>query len=184
MFIQTETTPNPNTIKFLPGCTVASTVQSFTTFDEEKNPTLVNKLFLIGQIQEVFLGEDFISVTKTNHISWDLLKAEILTTITEHFTSDDNPVNIEEADDSEEEFDPKDHEIVAQIKEILYMKVRPAVRQDGGNIIFHGYSNGVVKLKLQGACSGCPSAAITLKDGIENMLQYYIPEVETVEEVE
>jgi Fe-S cluster biogenesis protein NfuA len=181
MFIQTETTPNPATLKFIPGEPVMGQgTANFTSKDEAVKSPLAKILFQINGVEAVFFGSDFVSVTKSSEKQWDLLKTEILTTIMEHYVSG-RPImqeNIDSAvDDSEED------ELVKQIKEIIETRVRPAVAQDGGDIIFHSFEDGVVKLEMHGACSGCPSSTVTLKNGIENMLKHYVPEVESVESV-
>ncbi len=175
MFIQTEQTPNPATLKFLPGCSVmdAGTADFPTAVEAARSP-LAQRLFEIEGVSGVFLGSDFITVTKEADRDWYLLKPAILGVIMEHFTSG-RPVILEAAE--EEQPAEEDDEIVAQIKELLDTRVRPAVAQDGGDIIFHGFEDGVVYLHMQGACSGCPSSTATLKAGIENMLRHYIPEV-------
>lgn len=183
MFIQTETTPNPLTLKFIPGTEVLEKgTAQFNNKDQAKVSPMASAIFNISGVDSVFLGSDFISVTKKEEKSWDSLKTEVLTTIMEQYISgkpviNDNVETVKKADSSE------DSEIVAQIKEIIETRVRPAVAQDGGDIIFHSFENGIVKLELHGACSGCPSSTVTLKNGIENMLKHYVPEVESVEQV-
>lgn len=185
MFIQTELTPNPSTIKFIPGeAVLAEGTRQINSVEEAVISPLAQALFAIDGVKAVFLAPDFISVTKNDAIEWSLLKAEVLTTITDHYVTG-KPIIVEEgagstsSQDAEIDEDP----ISAQIREIIDTRVRPAVAQDGGDIIFHGFENGVVKLEMHGACSGCPSSTITLKNGIENMLKHYIPEVESVEQV-
>ena len=183
MFIQTEATPNPSTLKFLPGQDVlGDKTANFTKAEDAESSPLAKVLFEIDNVDSVFLGSDFISVTKSENSGWDLLKTEILTTIMEHFVSG-KPVLIEDGQKVEEAPAEEDSEIVSQIKELIETRVRPSVAQDGGDIIFHGFENGVVKLEMHGACAGCPSSTITLKNGIENMLKHYVPEVESVEQV-
>ena len=182
MFIQTETTPNPATLKFLPGCTVME--EGTANFAEKaaagRSP-LATSLFEVEGVTGVFFGHDFITVTKGEDKDWDTLKPRILGGIMEHFTQG-KPV-ITEAAPEEAEATGDDTEIVAQIKELLETRVRPAVAQDGGDIIYHGFEEGIVYLQMQGACSGCPSSTATLKHGIENMLRYYVPEVKEVQAV-
>ena len=178
MFIQTEQTPNPATLKFIPGETVLDegTADFKTAGAAEKSP-LASRLFQIDGISGVFFGSDFITVTKLDDEDWQVLKPQILGVVMEHYTSG-RPILLEDAtaeDDGED-----DDEIVAQIKELLDTRVRPAVAQDGGDIIFEKFEEGVVYLHMQGACAGCPSSTATLKHGIENMLRYYVPEVEEV----
>jgi len=186
MFIQTETTPNPHTMKFLPGVAVMEKgTATFINSEQAKKSALAEALFSIKNIEGVFFGSDFITVTREPNANWSTLKAPILTTIMEHFIS--GAALLREG--SEKEISPSssasgdDNDIVAQIKELIDSRVRPAVAEDGGDIIFHSFDNGIVKLELHGACSGCPSSTMTLKNGIENLLRHYIPEVESVEAV-
>src|SRR3954451_1591298 len=179
MFIQTEQTPNPATLKFLPGRAV---MESGTANFPERGAAaarspLAERLFQLPEVAGVFLGADFIAVTKTEDNDWRQLKPAVLAAIMEHFTAG-RPVvigtpQVEDAVSSSEE----DDEIVAQIKELLETRVRPAVAMDGGDITFEDFEDGIVYLHMQGACSGCPSSTATLKAGIENMLRHYIPEV-------
>lgn len=185
MFIQTEQTPNPATLKFLPGRPVmTSGTANFTTAEAARISPLAERLFALPEVTGVFLGTDFITVTKAGDGDWYQLKPAILAVIMEHFTAG-RPVLVAGAMESaaagtsEEDED----EVVAQIKELLETRVRPAVAQDGGDIIFHDFENGVVYLHMQGSCSGCPSSTATLKAGIENMLRHYIPEVVEVRAV-
>ena len=180
MFIQTEETPNPNTLKFFPGADVCPDKTVFiTNFEEAQKYQLASILFEIQDIKTIMLGNDFISITKEENEDWEILKPQIFSVIVDYFVSGKTIENTNEEDDDEE---PSD-QISKDIKKIIDEKVRPAVMQDGGNVIFKKFEDGVVYLKLQGACSGCPSAEITLKDGIENMLQYYFSEVQKVEQV-
>ncbi len=179
MFIQTEQTPNPATLKFIPGEIVLSegTADFKTASAAEKSP-MASRLFGIDGVSGVFLGSDFITVTKLEDEDWQVLKPQVLGVVMEHYTSG-RPMLL--ADDSAPEGDgEEDDEIVTQIKELLDTRVRPAVAQDGGDIIFERFEDGVVYLHMQGACAGCPSSTATLKHGIENMLRYYVPEVEEV----
>lgn len=184
MFIQTEQTPNPNTLKFLPGQDVLGEGKTafFTDKENAAESPLAGALFVLADIRAVFFGSDFITVTKTEAASWDVLKPQILTTVMEHYQSG-LPLMREAKAKSEDAatYSAEDAEIVEQIKELLETRVRPAVAQDGGDIIFHSYEAGIVKLEMHGACSGCPSSTATLKSGIENMLKHYIPEVIAVE---
>lgn len=186
MFIQTEATPNPNTLKFLPGQDVLGDKTAFfTSKDNAAESPLALALFELPDIRAIFYGSDFITVTKTEASSWEVLKAQILTTIMEHYQSG-NPLMLAAGAPkaaSEKTYDAEEQEIVDQIKELLETRVRPAVAQDGGDIIFHSYGEGIVKLEMHGACSGCPSSTATLKSGIENMLKHYVPEVIAVEAV-
>jgi Fe-S cluster biogenesis protein NfuA len=182
MFIQTEQTPNPATLKFLPGCTVMTTgTANFTDPQAAARSPLAERLFTIPEVGGVFLGGDFITVTKAGESDWFQLKPAVLAAIMEHFTAGLPVINSspETAATSEVE----DDEIVSQIKELLETRVRPAVAQDGGDIIFEDFTDGVVYLHMQGSCSGCPSSTATLKAGIENMLRHYIPEVVEVRAV-
>ncbi|MGB8274630.1 MAG: NifU family protein [Alphaproteobacteria bacterium] len=185
MFIQTEQTPNPATLKFLPGQTVmASGTADFRNPEQAVRSPIAKRLFEVDGIAGVFLGADFITVTKTPDKEWYLLKPAVLGAIMEHFTTGE-PMVLGEAGQSgvAAEAHEDEDEIVAQIKELLDTRVRPAVAQDGGDIIFQGFENGVVYLHMQGSCSGCPSSTATLKAGIENMLRHYIPEVTEVRAV-
>lgn len=186
MFIQTEPTPNPNTMKFLPGQPVLGDKTAFFTDSENaKQSPLASALFVLRDIRAVFFGSDFITVTKKEESSWDVLKPQILTTVMEHYQSG-LPI-LRAAAESEKKaggpivYSADEQEIVDQIIELIETRVRPAVAQDGGDIIFHSFKEGIVKLEMRGACSGCPSSTATLKSGIENMLKHYIPEVLAVE---
>jgi len=185
MFIQTEQTPNPATLKFLPGREVlGAATADFRDADAASASPLAERLFRIDGVTGVFLGSDFITVTKAQDREWYLLKPAILGVIMEHFTAG-RPVMSTEGGTSapEEGVSEEDSEVVAQIKELLDTRVRPAVAQDGGDIVFRGYDHGVVYLVMHGACAGCPSSTATLKMGIENMLRHYIPEVTEVRAV-
>lgn len=180
MFIQTEDTPNPATMKFLPGRAVMEEGSAdFSDSAVAGRSPLAERLFAIEGVTGVFLGSDFISVSKTDDREWFLLKPAILGVIMEHFTAGRPVILPSEAGASgaDEQINGEDAEIVAQIKELLDTRVRPAVAQDGGDIVFRGFDSGVVYLHMQGACAGCPSSTVTLKMGIENMLRHYIPEV-------
>lgn len=184
MFIQTEATPNPATLKFLPGNTVMeSGTANFSASDESARSPLAQRLFAIEGVAGVFLGADFITATKFPDGDWDALKPQILSAIMDHFTSGDPVVNADALESHGAGGDGQD-EVVAQICELLDTRVRPAVAQDGGDILFKGYENGIVYLTMQGACAGCPSSSATLKHGIENMLKYYIPEIVEVRPAE
>jgi Fe-S cluster biogenesis protein NfuA len=183
VFIQTEETPNPATLKFLPGCEVAgATTADFPDPAAAGRSPLAERLFAIDGLTGVFLGADFVTVTKAENKEWYLLKPAVLGIIMEHFAAG-RPVLISDASAGEEKVSEEDSEVVAQIKELLDTRVRPAVAQDGGDIIFHAFEEGVVFLTMQGACAGCPSSTATLKMGIENMLRHYIPEVQEVRAV-
>jgi Fe-S cluster biogenesis protein NfuA len=181
MFIQTEGTPNPATLKFLPGRVVmrkGTADFSSAAAAAERSP-LAQRLFEVEGVTGVFLGMDFITVSKADAADWAVLKPQILAAIMEHFSAN-LPVVDEAAEDAAGE---GDSELVAQIRELIETRVRPAVAQDGGDIIFRSFEDGVVYVSLQGACSGCPSSTATLKHGIENMLRYYVPEVQSVQQV-
>ncbi|MCW5731912.1 MAG: NifU family protein [Alphaproteobacteria bacterium] len=183
MFIQTEPTPNPATLKFLPGRDVMENgTADFATPEEAVRSPLAERLFAIDGVMRVFLGSDFVTVTKAEGVEWHHLKPSILGAVMEHFSSG-QPVIASGEKVQDEEFAPEDAEVVAQIKELLDTRVRPAVAQDGGDIIFMGYAEGIVSLHMQGSCSGCPSSTATLKHGIENMLRHYVPEVTEVRAV-
>jgi NFU1 iron-sulfur cluster scaffold homolog, mitochondrial len=183
MFIETEGTPNPATLKFLPGRSVmGAATADFAAADAAGRSPLAASLFALPGVARVFLGGDFITVTKTDAVAWQSLKPQVLGAIMEHFVAGRPVIEGEEAE-ADEDSDPDDAEIVAQIKELLDTRVRPAVAGDGGDIVFRGFRDGIVRLHMQGACSGCPSSTATLKHGIENMLRHYIPEVVAVEQV-
>ncbi len=185
MFIQTESTPNPATLKFLPGQTVLEMgTADFPSADTADASPLATRLFAVEGVAGVFLGNDFVTVTKTEGVEWEHVKPSILGAVMEHFQSG-QPVMSGDADPSggHAEHTGEDGEIVGQIKELLDTRVRPAVAQDGGDITFHGFDRGVVYLHMQGACAGCPSSTLTLKMGIENLLRHYIPEVVEVRPV-
>jgi Fe-S cluster biogenesis protein NfuA len=187
MFIQTESTPNPNTLKFLPGRDVMGegAVADFPSPESGGRSPLAKALFAIPDVARVFFGSDFISVTKRDG-DWKHLKPAILGAVMEHFTHG-LPLMEGSADETGtgESYSDEDSEVVEQIKELIETRVRPAVAADGGDIIFKGFdgSSGIVSLHLQGSCAGCPSSSITLKNGIENMLRHYVPEVTAVEAV-
>ncbi len=185
MFIQTESTPNPATLKFLPGQTVLDVgTADFPTADGASASPLATRIFAVNGVAGVFFGNDFVTVTKADGIEWDHIKPSILGAIMEHFQSGQPVMSGEAAAPSgHAEHTGEDGEIVGQIKELLDTRVRPAVAQDGGDITFHGFDRGVVYLHMQGACAGCPSSTLTLKMGIENLLRHYIPEVTEVRPV-
>lgn len=185
MFIQTESTPNPATLKFLPGQTVleAGTADFPSAETAEKSP-LAQRIFAVQGVEGVFFGHDFVTVTKAEDVDWDHVKPAILGAVMEHFQSGVPVMGEDETGaDGHAEFTGEDSAIVGQIKELLDTRVRPAVAQDGGDITFHGFDKGVVYLHMQGACAGCPSSTLTLKMGIENLLRHYIPEVTEVRPV-
>jgi Fe-S cluster biogenesis protein NfuA len=186
MFIQTEPTPNPATLKFLPGRSVlAAGTADYRSSDEAAASPLAQRLFEVDGVAGVFLGPDFVAVTKADDGgAWQHLKPAILGAIMEHYMSGAPAVAGESGNDAAgENYDPKDEEVVATIKELLDTRVRPAVANDGGDITFHGFREGTVYLHMRGACSGCPSSTATLKNGIENLLKHFCPEVQQVEAV-
>ena len=183
MFIQTEQTPNPATLKFLPGQTVMEKgTANFASAASAAGSPLAERLFAIDGVMGVFLGADFVTVAKSDGVEWHVLKPPILGALMEHLTAG-LPLVAERGEAAAPGDDGDDDEIVAQIKELLDTRVRPAVAQDGGDIVYHGFEDGVVYLHLQGACAGCPSSTVTLKMGIENLLKHYVPEVARVEAV-
>ena len=183
MFIQTETTPNPASLKFLPGRVVMERgTADFRSVEEANSSLLAQNLFKIEGVEGVFFGSDFISVTKSESFDWQILKPSVLGAISVQYESGTSIIDkIENTEKNST--DTKDSEIVVQIKELLDTKVRPAVAMDGGDITFSDFKDGIVFLRMQGACSGCPSSTATLKAGIENMLKHYLPEVQGVEPV-
>jgi len=180
MFIQTEATPNPATLKFLPGRTVlASGTLDMRDRGEAARSPLAERLFDINGISGVFFGADFITVTKTDG-EWQQLKPAILGAIMEHFMSGEPLVRTDAGAapaEADEFFDAQDADTVATIKELIETRVRPAVANDGGDITFRGFKDGIVYLDMKGACSGCPSSTATLRHGIQNLLRHYIPDV-------
>lgn len=177
MFIQTEDTPNPSTLKFIPGVDVMPTgTAHFSSIGEASPSPLARRLFAVDGVSDVFLGSDFISITKDDSREWFTIKPGVLSAIMEHFAS--GMAVIEEQ--GAEEDDSEDDDTVKQIKHLLDTRVRPAVAMDGGDIVFKSFDEGIVTLFMRGACQGCPSSTATLKMGIENMLRHYIPEVQEV----
>lgn len=191
MFIQTEETPNPATLKFIPDGHVVlknGTAEFKNQKQAESKSPLALQLFTITGVEAVFFGHDFITITKSGNAVWKYLTSEIQAVIMDFFLTGKEPMFENKENDKNNEINKNspeegDSEIVKQIKELIEIKVRPAVAMDGGDIIFHSFENGVVYLMLKGSCSGCPSSTVTLKSGIENMLKHYIPEVESVEQV-
>ena len=189
MFIQTEPTPNPATLKFMPGKTVLGDgTVDFRAKSEARASPLAQRLFDVDGVTGVFLGADFISVTKGEADEWQHMKPAILGAIMEHYLSgapvlDDGPLDDGPLGDGGENYDAKDEETVRAIKELLDTRVRPAVANDGGDIVFHGFKDGIVFLHMRGACSGCPSSTATLRHGIENLLKHFCPDVQEVRPV-
>ena len=187
MFIETETTPNPATLKFLPGRTVMEAgTREFTSPEAAEGSPLASALFDLGDVTGVFFGADFVSVTAAPGVDWTPLKPQVVSILLDHFVSeaplfsggDAGGIALPPEDAIAD--DPADADIVAQIHELLETRVRPAVAGDGGDIVYRGFREGVVYLAMQGACSGCPSSTATLKHGIESLLKHYIPEVSEV----
>ena len=185
MYIETERTPNPATLKFLPGHAVtASGTIGFVTPEEAAASPLAAALFALGDVDGVFFGQDFVSVSKAEgSADWATLKPQVLGVLVDHFSSGAPLLVGEVAPAASIDDDPADAEIVAQIIDLLDSRVRPQVANDGGDIIYRGFDRGVVFLQMQGACSGCPSSTATLKGGIESLLKYYVPEVVEVRAV-
>ena len=183
MFIQTEETPNPSTLKFIPGVQVLKegTIE-FKDNESANISNLAKLIFQIKGIERVFLTTDFVSVTKNNDVNWEILKPLILTAIMDHYSSGKEV--IEKIKKELNNTIDEDSDVVKQIKELIDQRVRPAVAMDGGDISFCSFENGVVTLQMKGACAGCPSSTATLKMGIENMLRHYIPEVVEVKAAE
>ena len=185
MFIQTESTPNPATLKFLPGQTVLELgTADFPSAEAAAKSPLAKRIFAAGGVTGVFFGTDFVTVTKAEDVDWPHIKPQILGAIMEHYQSG-APVIEGEASTGggHAEHTGEDGDIVKQIKELLDTRVRPAVVQDGGDITFHGFKEGVVFLNMKGSCAGCPSSTATLKHGIENLLRHFVPGVEAVQQV-
>jgi Fe-S cluster biogenesis protein NfuA len=189
MLIQTETTPNPATLKFLPGRPVMEAgTRDFATPEEAGASPLAEAIFSTGEVEGVFFGRDFVSVTAAPGADWRDLKPQVLGILLDHYSSNASlfrpgsaaGIQVEGEDYGE---DPADADIVAQIRELIETRVRPAVAQDGGDIVYRGFRGGRVYLAMHGACSGCPSSTMTLKQGIESLLKHYVPEVEAVEAV-
>ncbi len=188
MFIQTEATPNPATLKFLPGeAVLTGSPVDFRKGGDFSSSPLAQRLFEISGIDGVFLGADFITVTK-NDSDWQNLKPAVMGAIMEHYMSgapvfEGAGAEGSAGSEAQEDFDEADSEIVATIKDLLDTRVRPAVAQDGGDITFHGFKEGIVYLQMKGACAGCPSSTATLKHGVENLLKHFIPEIKEVQAV-
>lgn len=187
MFIQTEDTPNPASLKFLPGREVTGSAPpvDFPNQDAAEASPLAAALFAIEGVSSVFFGADYIVVSKADALEWQVVKPAILTAIMEHFIAE-RPLmaaGFTGGPADEAQIAEEDTEVVAMIKQILDTRVRPAVAQDGGDIVFHGFEDGIVSLHLRGACAGCPSATATLKQGVENLLKHYVPSVVEVRAV-
>lgn len=186
MFIQTEDTPNPATMKFLPGRDVRADLPplDIEKGDDVSHAPLAEMLFMIPNVERVFFGADFISVTRSTAVEWARLKPAVLGAIMDFFVAGGDTMHAATEEEDEHVYEGDTAEIVEQIKELIDTRVRPAVAQDGGDIVFKKFDvdSGVVYLKMQGACAGCPSSAMTLKSGIENLLKHYVPEVSSVEQ--
>ena len=191
MFIETETTPNPATLKFLPGQQVMPAgTREFTSDDEAAASPLAEALFSLGDVTGVFFGRDFVSVTAGPGVAWSDLKPQVVAMLLDHFVSgaplfagpDASGIAVPPESDGDFDDDPADADVVAQIKDLLETRVRPAVANDGGDIVYRGFREGIVYLSMQGACSGCPSSSATLKAGVEQMMRHYVPEVTRVEQ--
>jgi len=189
MFIETETTPNPAALKFLPGQLVmAAGSRDFTNEEEAAASPLAEALFSLGDVSGVFFGRDFIAVTAGEGVDWGALKPQVVTILLDHFISG-APLfqgtgaaafSVPAEADEDNGDDPADADIVDQIKDLLETRIRPAVANDGGDVVYRGFREGIVYLQMQGACSGCPSSSATLKNGIESLIKYYVPEVTEV----
>jgi Fe-S cluster biogenesis protein NfuA len=188
MFIETETTPNPATLKFLPGEQVMTAgTREFTSEEDAAASPLAEALFTLGDVTGVFFGRDFVSVTAGEGVDWSALKPQVVSLLLDHFVSgaplfagSGNGISVPAEDEDDIGSDPADADVVEQIKELIETRVRPAVANDGGDIVYRGFREGVVYLTMQGACSGCPSSSATLKQGIEGLLKHYVPEVTEV----
>ncbi len=179
MFVQSEYTPNPNSIKFLPGKMVSKSGSFEVTKKDETNNDLIKSLFSVSGVESIFLGKDFISVNKQDHVEWEEIKHIIISLINDFYSTGKDCVvekNLKESSENLEELE-------LRIIKILDQKIRPAVAKDGGDIKFKEFKNGIVKVQLQGSCSGCPSSTMTLKQGVQNLLCHYIPEVKQVEAI-
>ena len=186
MFIQTEQTPNPQTLKFLPGKVVMEEGTAFyQTTEEASDSPFAKRLFSLDGVEGVFFGSDFITITKSQSTAWEIMKPLILGSIMDHYNSGEETIlKMQTKENKSLEKNDNDTDIVKQIKELLDTRVRPAVAMDGGDIIYDSFKDGIVYLHMQGACSGCPSSTATLKMGIENMLKHYVPEVQEVRPID
>jgi len=186
MFIQTEQTPNPQTLKFLPGKVVMDDGTAFfQNIEESSNSPFAKRLFDVDGVEGVFFGSDFITITKSQSIDWQVMKPLILGSIMDHYNSGEETISKDKKNDNKSlKSDENDDDIVKQIKELLDTRVRPAVAMDGGDIVYDSFKDGIVYLHMQGACSGCPSSTATLKMGIENMLKHYVPDVQEVRPID
>lgn len=189
MLIETETTPNPSTLKFLPGRTVmAGGTRDFVSADAAEASPLADALFGLGDVTGVFFGQDFVSVTAAPGTDWAVLKPDVLSVLLDHFSANmplfrDGAADFSVPDETVLTDDPADADIIAQIQDLIATRIRPAVQGDGGDITYRGFAKGKVLLSMHGACAGCPSSTATLKNGIEQLLRYYVPEVTEVRAV-
>ena len=179
MFVQSEFTPNPNSIKFLPGKTVSKNGSFEVTKKDDTNNDLIKNLFSVSGVESIFLGKDFISVNKQDDVEWEEIKHIIISLINDFYSTGKEYVVEKNLKESSENLE----EIELRIIKILDQKIRPAVARDGGDIKFKEFKDGIVKVQLQGSCSGCPSSIMTLKQGVQNLLRHYIPEVKEVEAI-
>nr|CAH8868094.1 unnamed protein product [Trichobilharzia regenti] len=185
LFIQVQETPNPNSLKYFPGKDVlGSGTRDFPSFTHAKSSPLARQLFRIEGVEQVFFGPDFITITKNDNFEWAVIKPDVYATIMDFYSSGQPVVVEEEKPEDSNEPCEEDDETVLMIKELLDTRIRPTVQEDGGDIVYKGFKDGIVLLKLQGSCSSCPSSVVTLKNGVQNMLQFYIPDVLGVEQVE
>ncbi|XP_053678389.1 NFU1 iron-sulfur cluster scaffold homolog, mitochondrial-like isoform X2 [Anopheles nili] len=184
MFIQTQDTPNPDSLKFLPGVAVLEKGQTmdFPSVSTAQCSPLAKLLFRIEGVRSVFFGSDFVTISKQEDAEWRIIKPEVFAVIMDFFASG-LPIVTDAKPNPDTQINEDDDETVQMIKELLDTRIRPTVQEDGGDIIFMGFDDGIVKLKMQGSCSSCPSSIVTLKNGVQNMLQFYIPEVVSVEQV-
>ena len=180
MFVQTEITPNPNSLKFIPGKVVSNTGSFEVTKKDNINNKLIRNILSVNGVEGIFLGKDFISVNKHDENSWDDIKHIVISHINEFYASGKEFVINNDLNEQNESFD----EIEKKIVQLLEDKIRPAIARDGGDIKFKEFKDGVVKVQLQGSCSGCPSSTMTLKQGVQNLLCHYLPEVKKVEAVQ
>ena len=179
MFVQTEITPNPNSLKFIPGKVVSNTGSFEVTKKDNINNKLIRNILSVNGVEGIFLGKDFISVNKNNNNSWDDIKHIVISHINEFYASGKQFVINKDLNEQSESFD----EIEKRIVQLLEEKIRPAIARDGGDIKFKEFKDGIVKVQLQGSCSGCPSSTMTLKQGVQNLLCHYLPEVKRVEAI-
>jgi len=179
MFVQTEITPNPNSLKFIPGKIVSNRGSFEISKKEETNNQLLQNLLSVSGVQGIFLGKDFISINKFDDYEWEDMKHIIISLINDFYSDGKECVIDKDLNEEKENFE----EIEKKIIKILEQKIRPAVAKDGGDIKFKSFNNGIVKVQLQGSCSGCPSSTLTLKQGVQNLLRHYIPEVKEVEAI-